>query len=84
MFSEKVVIDRIEILEDGQIQVRQASRVYRDDKKIAETYFREVLAPGDILDKQDEKVKAIAMTIWTEDVVNRYKESLKDKNKIIK
>jgi urease accessory protein UreE len=65
MITELSLIDKIEILEDGQIQVRRADKVLRDGVEIAKTYHRYVLAPGDDLTGQDAKVVAIATAAWT-------------------
>ena len=72
MYSEKSVIDKIEVLEDGQIQIRRADRVLKDDVKISEAYHRHVIAPGDDLSKEDPKVKAVAEAVWTKEVKAAY------------
>jgi urease accessory protein UreE len=64
MISELSIIDKIEVLEDGQIQVRRADKVLRDGVEIAKTYHRHVLAPGDDLTGQDAKVVAVAHAVW--------------------
>ena len=74
--TEDVVIDQIEILENGTIQVRQAARVYRDGVKIAETFNRHCLAPGDDLAGQDSKVAAVAGLIHTKEVIDAHKAAL--------
>jgi urease accessory protein UreE len=65
MITELSSIDKIEVLEDGQIQVRRADKVLRDDVEIAKSYHRHVLSPGDDLTGQDAKVAAVAITVWT-------------------
>jgi dephospho-CoA kinase len=69
-YSERSVIDKIEIFEDGQIQVRRADKVLRDGVEISKTYHRYVLAPGDNLTGQDEKVIAIAKAAWVKVLQN--------------
>lgn len=64
---------QIEILEDGHLQVRKATKVFKDGIEIAKTYHRHVLAPGDDTTKEIKKVKDVAMLIWTPYVVNEYK-----------
>jgi DNA helicase TIP49 (TBP-interacting protein) len=64
MITELSLIDRIEVLIDGQIQVRRANTVLRDDVEIAKTYHRHVLAPGDDLTGQDARVAAVARAVW--------------------
>ena len=64
MITELSVIDKIEVLEDGHIQVRRADKVLRDGVEVAKTYHRHVLAPGDDLSGQDAKVVAVATAVW--------------------
>lgn len=62
---KEVVIDKIEVLESGSIQVRQATRVIEDGEVLSTSYHRHVLQPGDDLTAEDPKVAAIAHSIWT-------------------
>jgi hypothetical protein len=70
--EKKVVIDKIEVLEDGQIQVRQATKVLEDGKEIGKTYYRWVISPGDDFSKQDKRVKDIAQVVHTQEVKDAY------------
>ena len=72
MYSEQSVIDKIEVLEDGQIQVRRANRVLKDGVKISETYHRHVIAPDQDIKDEDERVKAVANAVWTKEVKETY------------
>ena len=78
MLEKISAIDKIEVLEGGQIQVRRADRVMDDGIEIAKTYHRHVLAPGDNLDNQDPKVRAIAEAVWTPEVIAAYQASLSE------
>jgi hypothetical protein len=79
MLEKITVIDKIEVLEDGQIQVRQATRIMEDGQEIGKTYHRWVLAPDADVTKQDDRVKAIANTVWTKEVKDAYKAKLAEK-----
>lgn len=74
--SEQVdVTDRIEVLANGVIQVREATRVMRDgviDLKYAPQWHRYVLSPGDDLTGKDPRIVAIAQATWTPDVVSAW------------
>jgi len=93
VYTEKVVIDKIEILEDGQIQIRMATKVFKDGVEVAKTYWRTVLAPDQDLSKiviapnitkeDADKVKAVANVVWTDTVKKAYLEAKKN-NEIIK
>lgn len=62
---KEVVIDKIEVLEAGTIQVRQATRVLEDGEVLSTSYHRHVLSPGDNLTNEDPKVAAIATAAWS-------------------
>ena len=71
-------IDRVEILEDGQLQVREAKIILEDGKEISRAYHRKVLDPGvDTTNDVDTKttgmrskidVLAVATSVWTQAV----------------
>lgn len=63
---KEVVIDKIEVLESGAIQVRQATRVLEDGEVLSQSYHRHVLQFGDDLTNEDPKVVAIANAAWGE------------------
>ena len=70
--TKEIIVDRTEVLEDGQIQVRTATRVLEDGVALSSSFHRHVLAPADDLTDQDPKVVAIATAIWTPEVVTAY------------
>ena len=80
MLEKLSVIDKIEILEDGQIQVRRADKIMEDGVEIAKTYHRHVLAPGDDVTGQDKRVSDVAGVVWTADIVKEYKDKAKNEN----
>jgi hypothetical protein len=69
-------IDKIEVLENGVIQVRQAEIITKDGNEIARNFSRWVLSPGDDVSAQDPKIKAIATTVWTPEVISAYQAQL--------
>jgi urease accessory protein UreE len=76
--EEKSVVDKIEVLLLGQIQVRRRDQVLRDGTEIAATYHRHVLSPGDDLTNEDPRVVAIAEATWTPEVIAAYQASVED------
>lgn len=74
--EEKSVVDKVEVLLEGQIQVRTRNQVLKDGTEIAATYHRHVLSPGDDLTNEDPRVAAIANATWTEEVIAAYQASL--------
>ena len=74
--EEVSVVDKVEVLLDGTIQVRRRDQVLKDGVEIAATYHRHVLVPGDDVSNEDPRVAAIAAATWTEEVVAAYQASL--------
>lgn len=74
MALEKVIIvDRIEVVENGCIQVRTKTAIMEDGKQISGTFHRHVVAPGDDYSTEDARVKAICAATHTAAVVTAYK-----------
>lgn len=69
---EKNEIDRIEIVDDWNIQVRQAIIIEKDGVQIARNFHRWVLTPDMDISDQEPKVQAIANAAWTPEVVAAY------------
>jgi hypothetical protein len=74
--SSTTVIDKVEVLQLGQLQVRQAEIITKDNVEIARTYNRWICVPGDNVSTQDPKVQAIANALWTSDVISAYQASI--------
>jgi hypothetical protein len=73
MALEKViVIDRIEVVENGSVQVRTATRIMEDGKQISGTFHRHVVAPGDDYSAEDARVQAICGATHTAEVIATY------------
>ena len=70
--TEKVEIDRIEVVEHGVIQVRQATIIERDGKFVSRTFHRWVLTPDMDISGQEQKVQDIANAAWTPEVKAAY------------
>ena len=78
MLTKEIIIGQIEVVANNCIQVRQDTIIKDDGVEISKTYHRHVLAPGDNLDNQDPKVRAIAEVIWTPEVIAAYQASLSE------
>jgi hypothetical protein len=70
--SKEVVIDKIEVVENGIIQVRQVTRIMEDGQQLSSSYHRWSLTPGQDVTDQPANVQAIAAAAWTEEVVATY------------
>ena len=74
--EEKSVVDKVEVLLNGSIQVRRRDQILKDDVEVAATYHRHVVNPGDDVSNEDPRVAAIAAATWTEEVIAAYQASL--------
>ena len=81
--SKVTVVDKIEVLESGQIQVRTATRVLEDGVELSSSFHRHILEPstktGDTwadtdISGEDARVQAIATATWTSAVKTAYQE----------
>ncbi len=70
------VVDKIETLENGTIQVRTATRINEDGTVLSSSFHRHCLTPGQDLTDQDPKVVAIANAVWTDEVVSAYEAQM--------
>ena len=72
MFTESKNIDAIEVVNDWNIQVRQATIIERDGEFVSRTFHRWVLTPDMDISDQEQKVKDIANAAWTPEVRQAY------------
>jgi len=74
MALEKIEsVDRIEVVENGSIQVRTKTAIMEDGKQISGTFHRHVLAPGDDYSGEDARVQSICKATHTSAVIAAYK-----------
>jgi hypothetical protein len=81
MLEKKSVIDSINIMEMGTVEIRRADKIFEDGKEISKSYHRHVLAPGDSTVDENERVIAVANAVWTPEVISAYQTEL-EKNKL--
>jgi hypothetical protein len=78
--TKEVVIDQITVLEDGQMQVREVTRIMEDGVELSKSYHRHVVSPGDDLTKEDAKVAEVGTVVHTEKVKDDFKAKQEAKN----
>jgi hypothetical protein len=76
--SKETVIDKIEIIENGSLQIRQAIRIIEDGNIVSQSFHRYVLHPGQDVAEQPTNVQAIANVVWTQDVIDAYQANIQD------
>jgi hypothetical protein len=70
--TESTSIDQIEVVNDWNIQVRQATIIERDGEFVSRTFHRWVLTPDMDISGQEQKVKDICNVAWTPEVRQAY------------
>jgi hypothetical protein len=73
--EKQVVVDQIEVVENGAVQVRTATKIMDDGVEISRTFHRHVVTPGQDYSQEDAKVQAICAAIQTPDVIAAYEAS---------
>lgn len=72
MLQEVKIIDKIEVVENGTLQVREATRILKDGEQIAQTYHRLSFTPGSDVSSMPGNVQAVAQAVWTPEVIAAY------------
>ena len=67
--TETNIVDKIEVVENGSLQVRTANVIKRDGNEISRSFHRHILSPGSDLSNEEERVTAVANATWTPAVV---------------
>ena len=70
--TEVKVIDKIEVVETGHVQVREATKIERDGVEIAKTYHRWSFEPASDVSTMPANVQAICAAAWTPEVIAAY------------
>jgi uncharacterized protein len=80
--TKETVVDKIEVLEMGQVQVRTATRVKEDGAVLSSSFHRHVVVPSTKTDEtwadtdisgEDARVQAVATATWTDSVKTAYR-----------
>jgi len=90
--SKVVVVDKIEVLEKGQVQVRTVTRIIEDEVELSSSYHRHVVDPqvrtgyvkggsagtwaATDVTGEDARVQAICTASWTAEVIAAYKATV--------
>ena len=70
--EKQTVVDKIEVIENGNVQVRTATRIVEDGSVLSAAYHRHVVAPGQDYSQEDARVQAICAATHTTEVIAAY------------
>lgn len=74
--EKRVYADKIEVLENGCVQVRTKTAIIEDGVEISVSFHRHVVAPGDDYSKEEARVQAICAATHTAEVIDAYKAAI--------
>jgi hypothetical protein len=72
--TKETNIDKIEIVENGIVQVRQATKIIEDGNELSKSYHRWMILPGQDYSDQPDNVKAICAVAHTPAVIEAYED----------
>jgi hypothetical protein len=77
MSLEKIeIVDLIEVVEKGSVQVRTKTAIRENGKEISSAFHRHVVAPGNDYSAEDAKVQAICAAVHTPEVIAAYQATI--------
>ena len=77
MALEKIeIVDRIEALENGTVQVRTKTSFREDGVEIGSKFHRHVVVPGADYSGEDTRVQGICAALHTAEVIAAYKAAI--------
>lgn len=74
--TKQTKIDRIEVVENGIVQVRQATIITDNDNEVSRTFHRWCIAPGEDYSTQEQQVQDICKVTHTPEVIAAYQAQL--------
>ena len=79
--DKKILIDRIEIAENGTVQIRQATIITDDGNQLSRTFHRWCITPGEDYSAQEQQVQDICKVTHTPEVIAAY-QAQQEANKL--
>ena len=70
--DKQTKIDRVEVVENGIVQVRQATIITEDGNQISRTFHRWCITPGEDYSAQEQQVQDICKVSHTPEVIAAY------------
>ena len=74
--QKEIKIDRIEVIENGTVQVRQATIITEDGVQLSRTFQRWCVVPGEDYSTQEQQVQDICKVTHTPEVIAAYQAQL--------
>ena len=87
--TKETLVDKIEVHEMGQVQVRTATKIVEDGTELSRSFHRHVVMPSDKttgswvdtdISGEDARVQAICTATWTDEVKTAYQTMMDSKS----
>jgi hypothetical protein len=79
--NKEIKIDRVEVVENGTVQVREATIITENGNQVSRTYHRWTIVPGQDYSTQEQQVQDICKVSHTPEVIAAY-EAQQEANKL--
>jgi len=76
MLEKVEVVDLIEALENGTVQVRTKTAIKEDGVEISSKFHRHVVAPGADYSNEDTRVQGVCAALHTAEVIAAYQAAI--------
>ena len=76
MITKNTIVDLCEVVENGTIQVRTATRIMEDGKVLSQSFHRHCVTPGQDYSQEDAKVQALCAAVHTPECIAAYQASV--------
>ena len=70
--EKEIKIDRVEVVENGTVQVRQATIITENGNQISRIFHRWCITPGEDYSAQEQQVQDICKVTHTPEVIAAY------------
>ena len=72
MLTKTSVVDLCEVVENGTVQVRTATRIMENGKVLSQSFHRHCVYPGQDYSQEDAKVQALCAAVHTPECIAAY------------
>jgi hypothetical protein len=72
MLTKTEIVDLCEVVENGTVQVRTATRIIEDGKILSQSFHRHCVTPGQDYSQEDAKVQALCAAVHTPECIAAY------------
>ena len=76
MLEKVQIVDRIEVVENGCVQVRTKTAIKEDGVEISSKFHRHVVVPGADYSAEDARVQTVCAATHTAEVIAAYNAAI--------